>query len=147
MKAIELPGSLTTIERSAFEASGLENVVLPPSLTKIGGCAFAYCTSLRHVKVAEGLEELCGYYEAAKPDRLCSIFDKSALESVELPSTLKRLGDYTFSGCKNLRNVMLPDGFESIGECCFLENGLRSITLPSSVRRVGAGAFSCCLGL
>ena len=42
---------------------------------------------------------------------------------------------------------MLPDGLESIGECCFLEDGFRSVTLPPSVRRVGAGAFSCCFGL
>lgn len=32
---------------------------------------------------------------------------------------LKKLGDYAFSWCRSLRNILLPDGLESIEMSCF----------------------------
>ena len=49
----------------------------------------------------------------------CGVFMSSALESVELPSTLKRIECCTFSQCKNLKVVELPDRLEYIGRECF----------------------------
>ena len=37
--------------------------------------------------------------------RLCGIFEESAVEYVELPSTLKRIERNAFRDCKNLKNI------------------------------------------
>ena len=48
--------------------------------------------------------------------RFYGVFQESAVESVELPSTLKRIEYNTFKKCKNLRSIVLPDGLEFVGK-------------------------------
>ena len=47
------------------------------------------------------------------------VFQESTLESVELPSTLKRIEYNAFQSCKRLKSIVLPDKLEYVGECCF----------------------------
>ena len=72
------------------------------------------------------------------------VFAKSTVENVSLPSTLKRIEHTAFYGCKNLRELKLPERLEYIGIGCFYESGLESIEFPSSVRTVCAHAFYNC---
>lgn len=51
LKAVTLPTSLTTIEKDAFNGSGLSTVSIPQSVETIGDMAFAYYKSLDTVKV------------------------------------------------------------------------------------------------
>ena len=51
LKAVTLPTSLTTIEKDAFNGSGLSTVSIPQSVETIGDMAFAYCKNLDTVKV------------------------------------------------------------------------------------------------
>lgn len=44
------------------------------------------------------------------------VFAESALERVETPSTLKKIEYSAFQGCKNLKEISLPDGLEYIGK-------------------------------
>lgn len=48
------------------------------------------------------------------------VFERSAVEYVELTSTLKRIEYNAFNGCKSLKNISLPDKLEYIGETCFM---------------------------
>ena len=56
-----------------------------------------------------------------------------------------------FSGCFSLKEIILPEGLEKIGEGCFEGSGLEEITIPKSVKtiegRVFYGAFSGCRNL
>ena len=82
---------LETIDQSAFFETSLENVELPASLRKIAQGAFYKCKNLRTVKFNTGLEVL-GRDEYHDDDEMWyGAFEKSALERVELPSTLKRI--------------------------------------------------------
>lgn len=47
------------------------------------------------------------------------VFSGSALEYIELPSTLKRIEYGAFENCTNLKNIRLPNGLEYIGKRCF----------------------------
>lgn len=75
------------------------------------------------------------------------VFEKSALEHIELPATLRRIEQNAFRECGSLRDVRLPDRLEYIGISSFSGSGLRNVTLPKSVRTVSQGAFSRCQGL
>ena len=55
---------------------------------------------------------------AVRQRPFCGVFEGSALERVELPSTLKRLGYKVFFGCGRLRSVRLPEQLEYIGKQC-----------------------------
>lgn len=72
------------------------------------------------------------------------MFTESAIESIKIPSTLRVLEINTFQNCRNLREVQLSEGLETVGAQCFYGSGVESIVLPTSVKVVGAGAFCSC---
>ena len=91
----------------------------PASLGTVSQAAFAMCKSLKVVKFREGLEVL-GTDEHSDNGKLqCGVFEESAIESIELSSTLKRIEYSVFKNCKNLKNLKLPGALEYIGEQCF----------------------------
>lgn len=65
------------------------------------------------------------------------------LTTVELPSTLEKIGDYAFYSLNNLKTVTIPSGskLKEIGRGAFLETNLSSISLPSGLEYIGPYAF------
>ena len=43
----------------------------------------------------------------------------SSLTSIEIPSGVKDIKEYTFSGCSKLKDVKIPDSVKTIGEYAF----------------------------
>ena len=86
------PEGLEKIDLNAFEETELENIEFPASLRTIAQGAFNGCKSLKTVKFNEGLEVLgTDEYPEDKSKRWFGVFEKSALEKVEFPSTLRRI--------------------------------------------------------
>ncbi len=53
-----------------------------------------------------------------------------------------------FSGCTNLKSIVIPDSVTTIGEEAFKGcSGLQSIALPDSVTTIGEEAFDGCTNL
>ena len=114
LKSISLPEGLEFIGPTCFRQSALESVKLPASLRMISQFAFAKCSNLKTVKFSEGLEVL-GVGEDTDKDLLCEdAFDGSAIESVQLPSTLRRIEYNAFDSCENLKSVTLPNGSDAL---------------------------------
>lgn len=68
--------------------------------------------------------------------------DNTSLESVTIPSTVKRIESSAFSGCGNLRIVELSEGLEYIGDRAFASTtALSLIWFPSTLSEIGAYAF------
>ena len=91
----------------------------------------------------EGLEVL-GTDDSEWPD---GVFERSRVETVSLPSTLKRIERGSFKECLHLNSVQLPNRLEEIGLHVFEGSGLESVELPSSVRVIHQGAFYKCWNL
>lgn len=72
------------------------------------------------------------------------MFASSGIATLRLPSTLKKLEDYAFIGCKSLKNVQLPHKLEHLGRSCFAISGITELTLPSGLKEVGHDALSNC---
>lgn len=136
---------LARIGDFCFSHSGLEEFLAPKKLQRIGQSAFAYCQSLTSAVLNEGLEKLGD--RIFKKDSLekyrnnLGIFRRSGLESVQLPSTLKVLGQFTFYACKSLKNISLPQGLERIERNCFEGGVIEELTLPSTLKEVERDAF------
>lgn len=65
-----------------------------------------------------------------------------------IPKWVKCIGEYSFSNCKNLKKVTIPNSVISIEEGAFSNcTGLTSVTIPKSVTSIGEGAFSNCTNL
>ena len=122
LKHIQLPSRLQRIRGGCFSQSGLCEIIFPESAREVGAEAFYRCEYLRSVQLNEGLQKL-GAKEVVN-GRECEgeVFLGSALESIRLPSTLKRIEYRTFSCCGNLRSIEIPSGVECIGEKCFTDS-------------------------
>lgn len=69
------------------------------------------------------------------------------LETVELPDSLKTIGERCFSACYNLTSITFGSNLETIGERAFISTGLVSLEFPDSVTTIGYSAFSSCFAL
>lgn len=157
LKEVGIPKSLSTIPSQAFhQCNELEYVNLN-KVSKIGSFAFSNCPKLQ---------------SAILPSTLVSLGDNAfegtpALESVDLREALKEIGQDVFknsgvktvtffgcpdkinsgmfNGCKNLTEVTLPEGLQTIPDKMFMNcTSLSDITLPASVTSIGEQAFAGC---
>lgn len=115
-----------------------ENVVVPSNLcvVEIGVSAFSSNKSLKSAVVPEGVMILGSSFVSC-----------TALESVILPSTLRKMKSLAFLGCNNLRNINIPDGLKTISGYAFARcSSLESIDL-SNVETILYNAFEECTNL
>ena len=118
--------------------------MLPASLRMIAQGAFAKCKSLKTVEFSEGLEVLGTDEYTDKGGMWYGVFEESSIESVDLPSTLKKIEYSAFENCKNLKHIELPDKLEYIGKRCFKGSALESIDLLSTLKIIKEAAFKEC---
>lgn len=135
--------ALTSVDLSAAESlkeipllvfsgdSALSEIILPDSITKIRGKAFAQ-TALTSFTMSDKVTELGeGVFENCE-----------SIESVTLSENLTEIADEMFSGCKSLSEVNLPEKLESIGAGAFKDCSSLSLTeLPTSLKSIGESAF------
>ncbi len=90
-----------------------------------------------------GIGEMYGSYDNLYwNEYICDI------EYVEIENGIKSIGDYAFSGFKNMVSVSIPESVTSIGTGAFYNcNTLSSIVIPKSVTSIGSGAFDNCTSL
>lgn len=85
---VELAEGIGLLGESAFRGTGISSVVLPSTVKEIDYACFAYCQNLERVEIKGGVKELRG-----------NLFSEcTRLKEVVLPSTVKSIGDYVFSG-------------------------------------------------
>ncbi len=82
-----------------------------------------------------------------------SAIPSSTNGAISIPASLggypvTSIGNYTFSSCRNLTSVTIPDSVTSIGSYAFFYcSNLTSVTIPSSVTSIGDNAFYGCSSL
>ena len=103
------------------------------TVTGING-GFFRKSNLKHCIISEGITGIGA-------DIQWLFREKTNLESVSLPSTLKTIGDGAFAECCNLSNVTLPDGLTSIGVGAFAKCSGLNIIIPDSVTTITDDIF------
>ncbi len=67
---------------------------------------------------------------------------------VDIPKSVKKIGDRVFKSCVDLISVSMGDNVTSIGEEAFaLCGSLNNVKLSSNITHIGNGAFDMCLRL
>ena len=122
---LRFPAHLKIIKHSAFIGFlGLQEVVIPDSVTELEGGGFMYCTNLKRISLSKNLKLIGG-----------GCFATTALEELVLPNSLEEIGPRAFQSFDE--RIYLNSGVEII----HLESELSSVTIPASVKKIGALAF------
>ena len=126
-KKIIFSDKLTRLGEYCKGCYNLTEVTIPESVKELYG-TFTDCTNLKKIS-APGVEWLGG-------------LSGTALENIDFPN-LRVINRSCFYGCKNLKNVIVPEGVISVGRDAFggCEN-LESLTLPGTVVEFG-GITGC----
>lgn len=70
------------------------------------------------------------------------------LREVGIPGSVKEIGEHAFYDCYNLKKVEIPESVESIEEWGFWGcASLREVKIPKSCKRIKDRAFADCLNL
>lgn len=147
LRSVELPNGLEEIGLWAFASSGLESITMPPSVRTIHQGAFYCCSRLKKAALNEGLEVLGTKEYLEDIDCEKGVFRCTALKSVELPSTLRRIEFGAFCSCESLKDVTFPDGLEYIGNSAFADSALGRLVLSNSLCTIEEKAFCGCRSL
>lgn len=70
-------------------------------------------------------------------------FQYFKMEEIELPDTIKTIGNAAFLGCDRLKTITIPEGVTEIKYRCFDScNEMEEVVLPDSVVSIGETAFN-----
>ena len=185
LTSVSLPEGLEVIKDSAFsECERLNKINFPQSLREIGEKAF-YRSAVKEINLPESLSFLAGGIDKGSfcetewyndhPDGvlycgqflygykgeipvdtvLTGVQPKKAvaegafntencknLKGIVLPEGYQTIGANAFRGCTALSEISLPDGLVSIGDNAFKDAILESVRLPDTLLSIGDGAFS-----
>lgn len=136
INSVKLPSSLKEIGLKAFRATNIKELVIPASVKKVEGSAFAYCPNLTKVTfAASNMELIEGCFAGCHK-----------LQSVTFPASLTRDMTYDmFRDCPMLTTVTLPKNLRTVPQQMFSGcKSLRKIDLPATVTKIGGHAFSGC---
>lgn len=73
---------------------------------------------------------------------------KNTLKSISLPITCLSIGNYAFSNCIGLSDIIIPNNIFTIGHSAFAFcNGISTVTIGNNVMYIGMSAFYNCTKL
>ena len=172
LESISIPNSVTSIGDGAFEGCvSLKSINIPNGVKRIGESAFTYCVKLSKITIpdsvktiGEGTFDECGNLKSIEVSSNNAnysskdgvLFNKNKTElvaypdgktdnSYAIPSSVKVIGNWAFSGNENLTSIEIPNSVESIRDGAFANSRkLNEISIPSSVTKIGICVFNNC---
>ena len=94
----------------------LGGIILPSSVTSIGGGAFCFCSNLTSITIPDNVTSIGG-----------SAFSNcSNLTSITIPDGVTSIGSFAFSNCSNLTSITIPSSVTYIGKEAFTLSSLLS---------------------
>ena len=117
----------------------IKSVTIEYGVTSIGGSAFKDCSQIESISIPNSVSQI-GTYAFSECKRL---------ESIIIPdNVLFGILEYTFSGCSNLKRVVIGEKVTSIDQYAFSScTSLEEIVIPDSVTSIASNAFNYCESL
>ena len=144
---VVIPNSVTSIGGGAFfKCTSLISIFIPDSVTSIGNGAFSYCETLINIVIPTNVTNLNGnpfYGWNGKLECLSSnfIYEHGVLFNKDKSEII------SFRNQKQ-KSYAIPNGVMTVRFGAFLCcNSLADIIIPNSMKSIGVGAFAGCISL
>lgn len=137
--------AVDTIDALAFNAATeMQELYIPDSITEIAKGAINACNELQTIRIpftgenltASGSDLLFGYIFGAENVDSQNAYLPVNLNKVIISDQVKTIGENAFKNCKDLQEVLLPNGLGTIWWYAFANSGIREITFPASLKAV-----------
>ena len=146
--AFTIPNSVSDIGDYAFNASKLENMIIPASVMQIGTAALFDCENLTNITVDPSNTAYAGSNGVLFNKSLTTLLQYpigSTNSSYDIPAGVTSVGNSAFQDCNGLSSVTIPDSVTNIGSVAFYDcTGLTTVTLGSGVSNIDYEAFGYC---
>ena len=144
---VVIPNSVTSIGGGVFfKCTSLISIFIPDSVTRIGNGAFSYCETLINIVIPTNVTNLNGnpfYGWNGKLECLSSnfIYEHGVLFNKDKSEII------SFRN-QNQKSYAIPNGVMNVRFGAFLCcNSLADIIIPNSMKSIGIGAFAGCISL
>ena len=131
-----IPDSVMVMKEGAFRVcTQVVSLTIGSGITEIPDSAFDYYWSLENLEI-RGKVTRVGHNAFFSPTNFMPKLERISLPYVET------IGSSAFSGCINLKEVIVGDNLREIGSYAFRDcRSLSSLRLPASLEKVGDSAF------
>lgn len=127
-----IPVGVAEIPKGCFsECKGIKEIILPPTLQKIGVGDFSG-TGIKKIELPSNITEISD-----------ALFKGSLLEEITLPQSVASIGEEAFYD-SNLQRIVLHDGIKYVGKRAFYNNKLEEIIFPDTQIEFGEDVFYEC---
>ena len=155
LHSVSLPSTLTSIAYMAFDGSGIDYVYIKDLEAWCNIVFDGYGSNplspesyyfWQHSKlILNGVE----ITDLVIPNTVTKInnyaFSGAPFRSIEIPSSVKSIGNNAFDQCDSLIYISIPEGTVSIGNVAFDRcTNLSSVFISNTVKTIGLWAFSRC---
>ena len=114
-----------------YGCDSITGAYVPPTVVRLDTGAFCRCLAMQSIDLPEGLIDIGDY-----------ALQSTALHSLSLPTTVRRIGYFAVTDCDSLHSVTLNEGLQVIDVGGFMYNSnLTTINFPSTLVAINAFAF------
>ncbi|MBR6986061.1 MAG: leucine-rich repeat protein, partial [Ruminococcus sp.] len=137
LKQIVITGGTTIPERCFQNFIGLEQVVLPDTITEIKEFAFFNCQNITNIDIPESVLSIDN-----------NAFYRTGLSTFSFPDSVKIISEGVLGECKDLTTVSCASDITEIDSAAFVNCAkLSSFDIPKSVKSIECEAFQSCKSL
>ena len=159
LRSVLLPSTLKSIGQLEFaDCASLTDLIIPEGVQKIGDLTFYNTPWYEHLSdefVVVGDGVLIKYNgpggQVAIPQNVKYISDafrnNDDITGISFGSNVVVIGDYAFSNCHALSNIVFPESDCAIGTSAFSGCGMSAVNIPDTVQYISDCAFSDCKNL
>lgn len=126
----------------------LQDLYIPESLERLPAAALRNVFDLTNIFADAENPHFCSVNGILFRKNMTELlfYPKLQPQSVyTVPECVKRIGDYAFTLCENISEILLPEGLEEIGEhAIYACPGLRQLVIPQSVRKLSGEIVDGC---
>lgn len=76
-----------------------------------------------------------------------SAFENTSINNINIPDSVEKIDNYTFSNCTKLNKITLGKGIKEIGKHAFCNTSIDKIIIPSDVEKIEQCTFKDCINL